>query len=82
MLFGPTCKSITAFRCLKYLRSCILLRPANFTSLPTAASMTANQSQVFTQAFDYYLGDGAKYIPELYALSKANTKEADDKILR
>jgi hypothetical protein len=44
--------------------------------------MTANQSQVFTQAFDYYLGDGAKYIPDLYTLSKANTKAADDKILR
>lgn len=44
--------------------------------------MTANQSQVFTQALDYYLGDGAKYIPELYKLSKANTKEADDLIMR
>lgn len=44
--------------------------------------MTANQSQVFSQALDYYLGDGAKYIPEIHKLAKANTKEADDLILR
>lgn len=44
--------------------------------------MTANQSQVFTQALDYYLGDGSKYLPELYKLSKANTKEADELITR
>jgi len=50
--------------------------------LPTAAAMTANQSQIFTQSLDYYLGDGAQYIPELYRLSKENTKEAEDKILR
>ncbi|TVY82279.1 Psi-producing oxygenase A [Lachnellula suecica] len=50
--------------------------------LPTASAMTANQSQVFSQALDYYLGDGAKYIPELYELSRENTKEADDKIMR
>jgi len=45
-------------------------------------SMTANQSQVFTQALDYYLGDGAKYIKDLYELSHQNTKEADEKILK
>jgi hypothetical protein len=44
--------------------------------------MSANQSQVFSQAFDYYLTEGAQYIPDLYRLSKLNTKEADDKILR
>jgi len=44
--------------------------------------MTANQSQLFSQALDYYLGDGSKYIPELYSLSKQNTKEADEKILK
>ncbi len=43
--------------------------------------MTANQSQVFSQALDYYLGDGSKHLPDLYKLSLANTKEADDKIL-
>jgi linoleate 8R-lipoxygenase/9,12-octadecadienoate 8-hydroperoxide 8R-isomerase len=41
--------------------------------------MTANQSQIFSQALDYYLGDDVKYIPEFYALSHQNTKEADDK---
>ena len=44
--------------------------------------MTANQSQLFSQALDYYLGEGQKYIPDLYELSKQNTKEADDKILK
>jgi hypothetical protein len=39
--------------------------------------MTANQSQIFTQALDYYLGEGQKHIPDLY-----DTKEADDKILK
>jgi hypothetical protein len=55
---------------------------ANLKRLPTAASMTANQSQVFSQALDYYLGDGAKYIPKLHSLAKANTREADNLILR
>ncbi|KAK0117789.1 hypothetical protein ONS95_012115 [Cadophora gregata] len=50
--------------------------------LPTAASMTANQSQIFSEALDYYLGEGAEYIPKIYKLSKANTKEADDLITR
>jgi hypothetical protein len=51
-------------------------------SLPTATSMTANQSQIFSQALDYYLGDGAQYIPHLSKLAQANTKEADELILR
>lgn len=50
--------------------------------IPTAMAMTANQSQVFTQALDYYLGDGQKYIPDLYKLSHQNTKQADEKILK
>jgi hypothetical protein len=50
--------------------------------LPTAAAMTANQSQIFSQSLDYYLGEGSKYIPDLYILSKQNTKEADEKILK
>jgi len=44
--------------------------------------MSANQSQVFSQALDYYLTEGAQYIPELYKLSKLNTQEADELILR
>lgn len=50
--------------------------------LPTTVAGTANQSQVFSQALDYYLGEGAKYIPDLYKLSKENTPEAEDKIMR
>jgi linoleate 8R-lipoxygenase/9,12-octadecadienoate 8-hydroperoxide 8R-isomerase len=50
--------------------------------MPASASMTANQSQVFSQALDYYLGEGAKHIPVLYKLSKQNTKEAEDTVLR
>jgi len=44
--------------------------------------MTANQSQIFSQSLDYYLTDGAQYIPDLYKLSKSNTKEADELILK
>ncbi|CZT05989.1 related to Psi-producing oxygenase A [Rhynchosporium agropyri] len=50
--------------------------------IPTAASMTANQSQIFSQSLDFYLGDGAKYIPELYKLSKTDTKDADDRLTK
>ena len=44
--------------------------------------MTANQSQVFSQALDYYLGEGQEHVSELYRLSKLNTKEGDEKIMR
>jgi len=44
--------------------------------------MAANQSQVFSQALDYYLTEGAEHIHDLYTLSKLDTKEADDKIMR
>jgi linoleate 8R-lipoxygenase/9,12-octadecadienoate 8-hydroperoxide 8R-isomerase len=47
--------------------------------------MTANQSQVFSQALDFYLQEGTKfdkYRLELYELSQQNTKEADEKIQR
>ncbi|KAL2062890.1 hypothetical protein VTL71DRAFT_5962 [Oculimacula yallundae] len=50
--------------------------------LPTAASMTANQSQIFSESLDYYLGEGSKHIPSIYKLSKANTREADDTITK
>jgi hypothetical protein len=47
--------------------------------------MTANQSQIFSQALDYYLQEGAKfekYRQDLYDLSQENTKEANDKIMK
>jgi len=50
--------------------------------LPTAASMSANQSQVFCQALDYYLSADPKYTKDLYNLAHSNTKEADEKITK
>jgi len=50
--------------------------------LPTAASMVANQSQLFSQVLDYYLGEGAEHLEDLHTLAIANTPAADDKILR
>lgn len=50
--------------------------------LPTAVSMVANQAQLFGQVLDYYLGDGSKHLRELNRLSKLNTSEADELILR
>ncbi|KAF8852536.1 heme peroxidase [Acephala macrosclerotiorum] len=46
--------------------------------LPAAATLTTTQSQLFSQAFDYYLGAGASHLPKLYQLAQTNTKEADD----
>lgn len=50
--------------------------------MPTVGSMTANQSQLFIQAAEYYLTDAQEYIPKLYELAHANTPEADEQILR
>ncbi|TKA77124.1 hypothetical protein B0A49_03229 [Cryomyces minteri] len=50
--------------------------------LPTATAMVPNQSQVFTQALDFYLSPaGSKYLPDINRLAKMDTPEADDKIL-
>jgi linoleate 8R-lipoxygenase/9,12-octadecadienoate 8-hydroperoxide 8R-isomerase len=50
--------------------------------MPTAASMVANQAQLFAQVLDYYLGDGSKHLKELNRLAKLNTPEADHLILK
>lgn len=50
--------------------------------MPTAASMVANQAQLFAQVLDYYLGDGSKHLKELNRLAKLNNPEADQLILR
>ncbi|RFU30727.1 hypothetical protein B7463_g5603, partial [Scytalidium lignicola] len=50
--------------------------------LPTAASMVANQSQLFMQSAEYYLTDAPEYIPKLYELAHQDTPEADEQILR
>jgi linoleate 8R-lipoxygenase/9,12-octadecadienoate 8-hydroperoxide 8R-isomerase len=46
--------------------------------LPTAAALSTTQSQLFSQAFDYYLGAGSSHLPKLNQLAQINSKEADD----
>lgn len=48
--------------------------------LLTSAAGSANQTQVLSQAVDYYLGEGSKYLPEMYALAHSG-KKGDDEIL-
>ncbi|KAK2779959.1 hypothetical protein FQN53_001190 [Emmonsiellopsis sp. PD_33] len=50
--------------------------------LPTAGGMVANQAQLFSQCLDYYLSEGASHLPEIHRLSKLDTPEADELILR
>jgi linoleate 10R-lipoxygenase len=51
--------------------------------MPTACAMVPNQSQVFTQIIDYYLGDeGIKHLPDIQRLAKIDSKESDDTLLR
>lgn len=50
--------------------------------LPTAASMVANQAQLFSQVLDYYLTDGKEHLPALYKLANQDTPEADASIMR
>jgi len=63
----------------RLVESKIPLKTLVFTDiLPMAASMTVNNSLIFSQAFDYYLGAGSSHLSKLYQLSHMNTKEADD----
>lgn len=51
--------------------------------LPTACAMVPNQSQVFSQIMDYYLGDeGIKHLPDIQRLAQIDSQESDDKLLR
>ncbi|EFR03879.1 hypothetical protein MGYG_06878 [Nannizzia gypsea CBS 118893] len=51
--------------------------------LPTAGGMVANQGQLFSQCLDYYLSEeGSVHLPEIRRLSKLDTPEADDILLR
>lgn len=52
------------------------------TLLPAAVAGVANSAQLFAQTLDYFLGDGAQHLPELYRLSKCNTPEAEELLLR
>lgn len=51
--------------------------------MPTACAMVPNQSQVFSQIMDYYLGEeGIKHLPEIQRLAKIDNKESEDKLMR
>ncbi|KAJ5815526.1 hypothetical protein N7474_007303, partial [Penicillium riverlandense] len=51
--------------------------------LPTAGGMVANQAQLFSQCLDYYLEpEAAAHLAEIQRLSKEDTPEADDLLLR
>ena len=51
--------------------------------LPTAGGMVANQGQLSSQCLDYYLSkEGTVHLPEIRRLSKLDTPEADDILLR
>ena len=51
--------------------------------LPTAGGMVANQGQLLSQSLDYYLSEeGTTYLPEINRLSKEDTPEADELLLR
>ena len=51
------------------------------TVMPLITSNVANQSQVLSQCLDYYIGDGAEHLPELYRLAHENTPEADELLM-
>lgn len=51
--------------------------------LPSASSMVANQAQLFIQCLDFYLEEENKeHLAEIQRLSKENTAESDEKLLR
>lgn len=46
--------------------------------LPASVAACANQTQVLSQAIDYYLGDGKEHLPAMYKLAHQNTEESDE----
>lgn len=50
--------------------------------LATSAASGANQTQLLSQAVDYYLGDGSEHLQEMYNLAHAGTKEADELLMK
>lgn len=51
--------------------------------VPTAASMVANQAQIFAQTLDYYLHEGYdEHYQKIHDLANKDTPEADELILR
>lgn len=49
--------------------------------LPTASSMVANQSQLFSQVLDYYLTEGIEHLPKMQELAEHETDETEDLLL-
>jgi linoleate 8R-lipoxygenase/9,12-octadecadienoate 8-hydroperoxide 8R-isomerase len=51
--------------------------------LPTAGALVANQAQLFSQCIDYYLSDeAAEHLAEIQRLSREDTPEADELLVR
>lgn len=48
--------------------------------LPTSVAVCANQTEVLSQAIDYYLGDGQEHLPVMYTLAHEGTADADEKL--
>jgi hypothetical protein len=48
--------------------------------LPASVATCANQTEVLSQAIDYYLGDGMEHLPVMYVLAHQHTDEADEKL--
>lgn len=50
--------------------------------LPASVAACANQTQVLSQAIDYYLSDGMEHLPVMYVLAHQDTEDADEKLKR
>jgi linoleate 8R-lipoxygenase/9,12-octadecadienoate 8-hydroperoxide 8R-isomerase len=51
--------------------------------LPTAGALVANQGQLFSQCIDYYLSEeAAEHLAEIQRLSREDTPEADELLVR
>jgi hypothetical protein len=48
--------------------------------LPASVAACANQTEVLSQAIDYYLGDGKQHLPAMYALAHEHTDDANEKL--
>lgn len=48
--------------------------------LPASVAACANQTEVLSQAIDYYLGDGKEHLPVMYTLAHQHTDDADEKL--
>lgn len=49
--------------------------------MPTASSMVANQSQLFSQVLDYYLTDGVEHMPKMQEVAQLETEESEELLL-